>query len=166
MSVDGGVTQIGITFAGSQLDEDSESGNAVTIDSASITRAGEDHIEFAGTSNAFEVLFELWSDLRNVRGLSATQTAEALDRRLGDLDKIAKNTFSLLGQQATSLKTMETLGHRVDDLMLSVETQISDVQATDIPDAVLNMENTQNLLQYTYAVTGRLTSLNLLDFLR
>ncbi len=166
LSVDGGVTQIGINFTGSQVVEDSESGDAVTINSESISKVGEDHLEFVGTSNAFEVLFELSSDLKNHRGLNTTQTAEALDRRLGDLDKIAKNAFSLLGQQATALKTMETLGYRVDDLMLSVESQISDVQSTDIPDAVLNMENTQNLLQYTYAVTGRLTSLNLLDFLR
>ncbi|QDT10248.1 flagellar hook-associated protein FlgL [Planctomycetes bacterium K23_9] len=166
LSVDGGVTEIPIDFSSSQVVQDSVSGNAVTIDSTNIALAGDEQLEFTGTSDAFQVLFDLSADLRNSRGLDGKQVADSLSRRLGDLETIGKNAFSMMGEQATSLRTIETLGNRVDDLMLSVETQISEVQATDIPDSVLRMENSQNLLQYTYAVTGRLTSLNLLDFLR
>ena len=166
LSVDGGTTTTPIDFSQNQIVEDSESGNAVTIDSTDIALVGDEPLEFRGTANAFQVLFDLSADLRNVRGLEGAEVARALDRRLGDLEAIGENVFAVMGEQSTSLRTIETLGNRIEDLMLSVETRISEVQATDIPDSVLRLENSQNLLQYTYAVTGRLTSLNLLDFLR
>lgn len=166
MSVDGGASDVLIDFSGNQVVEDSVSKHAMTVDSTNIMHVGTEQVEFSGTSDAFQVLFELASDLRNTRQLSGKSVAEALNRRLGDLEKISDNVFSTMGEQSTSLRTIETLGNRVDDLMLSVEAKVSDIQATDIPDSVLRMENSQNLLQYTYAVTGRLTSLNLLDFLR
>ncbi len=74
--------------------------------------------------------------------------------------------FAAMGEQSTSLLTMQTMEYRVDDLMLSVESGIGELQATDFPDAVLRLENSQALLQYTYAVTANLTSLGLLEFLR
>ncbi|TWU02381.1 flagellar hook-associated protein FlgL [Stieleria varia] len=166
LSVDDGVTQIAIDHSSNQVVVDSVSGGAVTIDSQAITKTGVDHLEFPGTDNAFQILSQLASDLRNSRGLQNQDLALAIDRRLGELSNIAENAFEALGEQASSLKTMDTLGGRVDSLMLSVEIEISEVQATDLPDAVLRMENAQALLQYTYAATADLLSLGLLSFLR
>ena len=138
----------------------------MTIDSSQIRQTGTDYLEFPGTGSAFQVLYELAADLRNTRDFNHQDLALSLDRRLGELERLAQIAFDALGQQASSLKTMETLGYRVDDLMLSVETQVSEVQSTDLPEAVLRMENSQSLLQYTYAVTADVTSLGLLQFLR
>ncbi len=166
LSVDDGVSETAIDFSSSQVVVDADSGRAATIDSTKITRTGTDQLEFPGTSDAFTVLFDLAADLRNGRNLGSQDLAQALDRRLGELEGISSNAFAALGEQSTSLSTLETLGFRVDDLTLAVETQINDVQGTDLPEAVLRLENSQALLQYTYAVTADLTSLGLLEFLR
>ncbi len=166
LSVDDGESDMIIDFSTNQIVEDPLLGRAVTVDSSQIRRTGTDHLEFPGTSNAFQVLHELAADLRNARQLDGQGFAQALNRRLGELEAIGKNAFEAMGEQSTSLRTLQSLGFRVDDLMLSTETQISEVQATDLPEAVLRLENSQALLQYTYAVTAELTSLGLLEFLR
>jgi flagellar hook-associated protein 3 FlgL len=166
LSADDGASWVDIDYSANQIVFDSISGRAVTIDSTEIRQTGIEHLEFPGTSNAFQVLFELANDLRNTRGLSTEKLAQALDRRLADLEDISRNVFSTLGEQSTSLQTLETLGARVDDLKLSVESQLSDLESTDLPSAVLQLHSTQSLLQYTYAVTAEMSSLGLLEFLR
>jgi flagellar hook-associated protein 3 len=165
LSIDGGASTIPIDFSGNQVVSDSSSGRFVTIDSTNIRATGTDHMEFPGTSNVFQVLHSAISDLRNERGLSEQEYSQSLDRQLGDLERATQRVFDTMGQQSTSLQTMQTLGFRVDDLMLSVESEIGETQATDFPDAVLRFENSQTLLQYTYAITAEISSLNLLQFL-
>lgn len=165
LSVDEGATQIAIDFSGNQVIADSRSGKIVTIDSSAIRQTGSDQLEFPGTANAIELLSNLADDLRNTRGLDSHSLADSLDRRLGELHGIGEKAFETLGEQATSLRTMDALATRVDDLRLSVETRVSNVQATDMPEAVLRLENSQQLLQYTYAVTASINQLSLLNFL-
>ncbi|QDV81546.1 hypothetical protein [Planctomycetes bacterium TBK1r] len=166
LSVDDGASTIPIDFSSSQLVSDVDSGRFVTIDSSNIRSTGDDSLEFPGTSNLFQILHATAADLRNSRELSSAEYGKALNRRLTELDQAASKVFSVMGEQSTSLQTMQTMEFRVDDLMLSVESNIGEIQATDFPDAVLRLENSQTLLQYTYAVTANLNSLGLLEFLR
>ena len=166
LSVDGGATSVAIDFSATQIVEHSVFATAVSIDSSQISQAGVDHIEFPGTSNAFQVLHDLAADLRNERGLDNGPTSEALSRRIADLDGIAANAFATLAEQSTSLATLDSLGFRAEDLMNSIQADISDLQATNIPDAALRFSNSQSLLEYTYAVTAQLSSLSLINFLR
>ncbi|MCA9138781.1 MAG: flagellar hook-associated protein FlgL [Planctomycetales bacterium] len=166
LSVDDGASTIPIDFSSSQLVSDADSGRFVRIDSSNIDSVGDDFLEFPGTSDLFQILHATAADLRNNRQLNGAQYAESLNRRMDELDKASAKIFSVMGEQSTSLKTMETMEYRVDDLMLSVESSIGELQATDFPDAVLRLENSQTLLQYTYAVTANINSLGLLEFLR
>ncbi|MEO1615046.1 MAG: flagellar hook-associated protein FlgL [Planctomycetota bacterium] len=165
LSIDGGASTLPIDFSTSQQVVDSVSGRFVSIDSSEVRQTGDDSLEFPGTSNLFQVLKATADDLRNERDFTTTEYGAALSRRYNELDNAASKLFDMMGQQATSLRTMQTMEERVDDLMLSVETRLSDIQATDFPEAVVQLTNSQNLLQYTYAVTAQLTSLNLLQFL-
>lgn len=166
LSVDDGASTIPIDFSSAQRVSDADSGRFVTIDSSNIALVGDDALEFPGTSDLFQLLHATAADLRNDRQLSNSAYGEALNRRLGEFDRASETLFSVMGEQATSLKTMETMEFRVDDLMLSVESSIGELQATDFPEAVLRLENSQTMLQYTYAVTANLNSLGLLEFLR
>ena len=71
-----------------------------------------------------------------------------------------------MGRQSASLKTLDELDFRIQDLTLEVETQLNNLQTTDISDAVLRLQNDQSLLEYTYAVTAQIASTSLIDFLR
>ncbi|MCC9602951.1 hypothetical protein LOC67_20570 [Stieleria sp. JC731] len=165
LSIDEGATTVPVGFASQQVLTDSATGRTVTIDSTSISSAGDDSLEFPGTSDLFQILSATADDLRNERGLSNAAASAALDRRWTELDLAASQIYDAMGQQSTSLKTMQTMESRVDDLMLSTETSIAEVQGTDFPDAVIKMQNAQTLLQYTYAVTANISSLGLLEFL-
>jgi len=61
---------------------------------------------------------------------------------------------------------LEELEYRIEDIELEVETQLSNVKSTDIPETVLRLQNEQSLLEFTYSVTAQITSTSLLNFLR
>ena len=166
LSVDGGQSRTPIDFSDNQVVTDSNTGRFVTLDTREITKPATNSLEFPGTSNVFQTLYALAQDLRNTRDLSSGETSAAIGRRLTELEAISENAFSYLGEQSTSLQTLESLDGRIQDLQVSVETQLSEIATTDIPEAVVRLENSQALLQYTYAVTAQISSLGLLQFLR
>jgi flagellin-like hook-associated protein FlgL len=166
VSVDGGLTTTAIDFSASQTIVDSTTGKQTHIDTRDVRSTGDDYLEFPGTSDVFQVLFELSQDLRGTRDLSDVELAESLDRRVGDLDRLSDHVLEVLGKQAASLQTLNELDNRVIDLQLETETRLSELAATDIPATVLRLQNDQNLLEFTYAVTAQISSTNLLDFLR
>jgi flagellar hook-associated protein 3 len=166
LSVDGGLTTVPIDFSDSQTITDSTTGRFVHIDSRSITKPGDDYLDFPGTSNIIQTLHELVQDLRNTRNLGNTELAASLDRRLAELGAASDHLLDSMGHQAASLQTLQQLDYRVQDLELETEEQLNNVQATDIAEAVLRMQNDQALLEYTYAVTAEITSVGLIDFLR
>ena len=166
LSVDGGETTIPIDFTGNQTVTDSTTGRFVHIDTTDVSRSGDDYLDFPGTSDAFQVLYELTQDLRNTRDLDSSELSESLDRRLGELENVADHVLDVMGQQSASLQTLQQLEFRVQDFQLQTETQLSNLQSTDIAEAVLRMQNDQSLLEYTYAITADISSRGLIDFLR
>ena len=165
LSIDGGVTQTAIDFSNNQTVSDA-AGEFVTIDSSSITRTGTDYLEFPGTSDAFQVIQNAISDLRQSRNLSNTQLAESFDRILGELEDVRDRFLGAIGQQATSLRTLENVGLRKDQQSIELQIQASDIQGTDFSQAALELTNAQALLEYSFAVTAQINSVNILDFLR
>ena len=166
LSVDGGLTTEPIDFSASQTIADSTSGRFVHIDSSKISSAGDDFLEFPGTADAFQVVFELVQDLRNTRNLDSEQLAAALDRRLGELANMSDHVLDVMGQQSASLQTLRQLEFRIQDLQLETETQLNNIQSTDIAETILRLQNDQSLLEYTYAITAEISSIGLIDFLR
>jgi flagellar hook-associated protein 3 FlgL len=166
LSVDGGLTEIAIDFTASQTVTDSTTGKQTHIDTRELAKTGDDFLEFPGTADAFQAVYELIQDLRNTRGLDNQRLSESLDRRIGDLNRVGDHVLEVMGRQSASLQVLDELDFRVEDLQIQVETQLSDLTSTDIPEAVLRMQNDQTLLEYTYAVTAQITSTSLIDFLR
>ena len=165
VSTDGGISQTNIDFSDNQVITNSVTGQFVTLNTTEVRLAGESYLEFPGTSDLFQTLDELITDLRNGRGLGNQDLADSLDRRIAELESHSDNILHVVGQKATSLAVMEGLKFRNQDLSLEVQTKIVDIQATDIPTAVVRLENAQSLLQYTYAVTAQINSLGILQFL-
>ncbi len=98
--------------------------------------------------------------------MSNADYASALDRRIGELGEMADHILVTMGRQSASLQSLEELEYRIEDIELEVETQLSNVKSTDIPETVLRLQNEQSLLEFTYSVTAQITSTSLLNFLR
>ncbi len=166
LSVDDGATQIPIDFSSNQIVTDSITGGFVTIDSSGIDSTGVDLLEFPGTSNVFELISNIIDDLRGDRELSSSQFTRSLDSHLSELENVRGNVLAAIGSQSTSLQILEDTGFRKESLALQTQTDASDIQGTDFSEAALQLANANALLEYTFAVTAQITSINILDFLR
>ena len=166
LSVDGGATTTAINFSSNQQVFEAGGEKFVNIDTNNTFRTGDDYLEFPGTSDIFQTVYELVSDLRNERGLDNKTLSETLGRRLDEMERLSNHVLENVGKQSSNLLALRQLEDRNLTLALETETQLNDLQATDIPEAVLRLENDQALLQYTYAITAQINSLSLLNFLQ
>ncbi len=166
LSVDGGTTTTAIDFSGNQIIRDGNSGKMATINSTDITFTGDDYLEFPGTSNVFQTVFELVQDLKSTRTLDGSQLAETLGRKLGELDRLSDKVLLNVGIQSTTLQGLEQLKFRNQDLNVEAETLQSNLQSTNLPEAIMRLQNEMTLQQYTYTVASQILSQRLLDFLQ
>ena len=118
-------------------------GDSCISTAAKFPAAGDDYLEFPGTSDAFQIVYELVQDLRNTRDLDGEQLAATLDRRLGELSNMSDHVLNVMGQQSASLQTLRQLEFRIQDLQLETETQLNNIQSTDIAETVLRLQNDQ-----------------------
>jgi len=166
LSVDDGATSIDIDFSSNQVVIDSRTGAVTNVDTSNVRKAGIEHIEYSGTSDVFQTLINLRDDLLNTRNLEESQYQAAMQRHLGELDRVMSNVLDSVGEQAASLTNLVSLKARSDDYKLETQIQISGIESVDLADAVIRLQTEQNALQFTYAVSAGLMDLSILDFLR
>lgn len=155
-----------ITFAADQTFVDPVTGQQVHLDTTDVHRTGETFLEFPGSSDVFETFQELIHDLRNDRKFSNDERTSALDRRIGALNRASDHILGVVGRQSANLQVIQQLENKIADLELDVETEVSELQSTDIPRAVLDLQQHQSLLEFTYSITASINSVSILDFLR
>ncbi len=166
LSVDNGATEIAIDFSANQILIDAASGLVTNIDSSGITQVGVEQIEYAGTSDVFQTLIDLRDDLRNTRDLRGDDWQAAMQRRIGDLDRVHNHILELVGGQAAQLANLDSLQIRAEDHQLETLRIVSEIESVDIVEAALRLQEEQNALQFTYASSIGLMDTSILDFLR
>ena len=132
----------------------------------SLKGTGTAFVEFPGTTDAFEVLISLRDDVLNARGLNNAEKTEALDRRLGDIERIENHLLDEVGVQGVALQQMERLETRTEDLALDTQIKYGETTSADIAEAAINLQEMLTLQQFTMASVTRLLSQNLLQFLQ
>ncbi len=167
MSMDGGTTEIPIDFTDNQVLQDPETGRVTYVDTTEVRQTGVDHVDFTGTADVFETLIQLRDDLRNTRGLSSAEWEDAMQRRIGDLTRVHDHILTVVGQQSVALENLEGMERRSEDYQLEMAKRVDSLESTDMIAAITNLQNEQNLLQYTYAVSANLMNgANLLDYIQ
>jgi flagellar hook-associated protein 3 len=155
---------IAIDFTNNQIVTDAN-GTVTHVDSSQITRAGEDSIQHVGTSTVFDVFNQLSDDLRNAEGLSDVEVEERINDSIGELDRFIDHLLNIVGEQSTSLESLDSIEIRNEDVQLELQRVISDIESADIAEAIINLQTQQNLLQYTYSATSQLFQTSLLNYL-
>jgi flagellar hook-associated protein 3 FlgL len=164
LSADGGVTEIPIDFTTAQAVTTAD-GKTTFIDSTGITRSGVDNVEYGGVANVFQSLADLRDEILNTRGLTPSEWQDALTRRVDEVTRHQSHVLEVVGSQAQTLKTIVDVGSRVSELTLDAKQRLSEVAATDVPAAAIALQEAQNLLQYSYAVTAQVFETSLLDYM-
>ena len=165
LSVDGGKTTTAIDFTASQTITDSLSGKTVRLNTLALGRTGDDWLEFPGTTDVFETLDSLIRDLRGDRPIDSGALNASLGRTLSRLEQLGDRVLETIGIQSSSLAGLEQVQYRNEDLLFELEAEQSGLQSTDLARAIIDLQSEQLMQQYTYAVTSRIMSQSLLNFL-
>jgi flagellar hook-associated protein 3 len=166
LSVDGGLSNVPITFSANQVVTNSQTGAVTNINSTNIRQAGSDAISYTGAYDVFQILSTLRDDLNNTRNRSPGQQAAAVGQTLQELDRVNTNVLTVVGEQSASLQNLQAIDQHIQDVQLQTKQQIGNLQNADLPQVVVGMQEQRNLLQSTLYSTSRILSLSLLDFIK
>ncbi|GIM92342.1 flagellin N-terminal helical domain-containing protein [Paractinoplanes toevensis] len=107
----------------------------------------------------FGVLKKLSADIRS--GDSAS-----LDQSLQNLDSAHDLLKSALSDVGARYNRIEQMKQSADDHLLSVTSQLSDIEDVDLPKAIMELQIQQTSYQAALAATAKVIQPSLIDFLR
>ncbi len=88
-----------------------------------------------------------------------------MQRRIGDLDRVHDHLLEVVSEQSVSLENLSELQNRAETYQLETARALAEMESTDVAEAILQMQATQNALQFTYAASVQLMQTSVLDFL-
>lgn len=165
LSIDGGTTETAIDFSSAQMLTDPATGHVTGIDSQAIQQSGTDRIDYPGTFDAFNAITSLRDTLRDDT-LTQREVSDFATARAGDFDRHTNVILDGIGDQATTLETLESLKARTEDLQLEARVALGNLEGADLAEAAIGLQNEQQLLEMTYASLARVLDLSLFDFVR
>lgn len=115
--------------------------------------------------DVFETIRGLRDELRSRPDDDAGEWGAKIDQRIDHLDQASDHLLSVVGKQSVSLQQLDRLESRAEDLKLESQTLLTDTQSPDFASAIIQLQEEQNLLQYSLATVTRIFDLSVLDFL-
>lgn len=165
LSLDGGNTTLPIDFSINQTISDPD-GNVRHIDSRSIVRTGNDSVSLSGNSDAFVELSAFQETLSSRASMTRAQWEAAISEHLESLEQLHDHMLGVIGEQSVDMKQLDRIQEQTENQSFEAQLILNELQATDIPDAVVQLQEIQNLTQYTLATLAQIGQLSVLDFLR
>lgn len=114
---------------------------------------------FLTGDNAFQVLADLKTALNNNDG-------SAVNALLPRLDTVMNNMLKLEAELGSQVKRVENTNSRLDELGVTLTKQISENDDTDMPRAIVDLQNADTLYQASLKASSTLFNTSLLDYLR
>ncbi len=165
LSTDGGATLTPIDFSGNQQVTDSETGAVTNVNTVNVRRVGKESLDYTGTADLFTLMDQLRADLLNEQEVGSYTWHAAMDRRMGDIDRLQDHILDIVGQQGVSLENLDSLEARLTDLKLEQQKIATEIEGADMADVILRLQQEEMMLQYTLASSAQLFSQSLIDYL-
>lgn len=109
---------------------------------------------------------QMFRVLDNIIDAMKSGDADALDTGLQNLDKasdLVKSTLSDVGARYNRVTQMK---QSAEDRLMSVSSQLSDIEDVDLPKAIMDLQLQQTSYQAALAATAKVIQPSLIDFLR
>lgn len=164
MSLDDGVSFTAIDFTANQLVRDSE-GNIRYFDTREVQQAGTGEVGLTGNIDLFHQLRNFRDDLMNYSNYTSSEWAEKVSDHLGAFEQSADHLLEVVGQQSVDLEQLDIQQDRSQDIRVEAEKVLSGLQATDLTEAVLELQEKELLHQFTLATLARAFDSSILDYL-
>ena len=91
---------------------------------------------------------------------------DALNKGLENLDTAHETLKSALSDVGARYNRVEQMKQSADDHLLSVSSQLSDIEDVDLPKAIMDLQIQQTSYQAALAATAKVIQPSLIDFLR
>src|SRR5262249_51520001 len=102
----------------------------------------------------------------NTQNLSAADRTTALDQQIAQLDRFTNSVATPMGNQASQAQFLQQLQTRTTDLQTSLKQATSTLQSTDMPSAIVALQQQQNLYQAGLQLAAGLNQLSLANFIQ
>jgi len=165
LSIDRGTTQIPIDFSDNQTLTSQNTAVVQHFDTTKLKTTGTVTAAPARTADIFQAVIQLKETIQNAGNLGPAEQDAAYQRSLGNLDAAGDHLLNIIGGQSVDLEHLEMLQSRIQTLQLNARTMLSDTQSTDYAAAITQLQEQQNLLQFTLQTVTTMNSISILDFL-
>ncbi|WP_436526033.1 flagellin [Actinoplanes sp. HUAS TT8] len=126
---------------------------------------GDDQID-DGNGGLVDNPTQMFRVLDNIIDAMKSGDADAMDTGLQNLDKasdLVKSTLSDVGARYNRVTQMK---QSAEDRLMSVSSQLSDIEDVDLPKAIMDLQLQQTSYQAALAATAKVIQPSLIDFLR
>jgi flagellar hook-associated protein 3 FlgL len=167
LSVDGGQTSIEVSdFSATAVGvRDGNSGSTVHIDVTGLARIGTNEIKHEGTFDAFTLLVSLRDILQNENSVSDSTVRDRASALLSEIDSAHDAVLDGLSELGFRSSSMQALDNRVAGLRTSREKSLSDLQDTDMAQAILDLQRQDISYQAALQIGSRVIQTSLQNFL-
>ncbi len=167
LTVDGGQSSIEVhDFSASAVGvRNASDGTTVHIDPRNLARIGTDEITHGGTFDAFTLLVSLRDILQNTNGVSDEAVRQRASAMLSEIDSAHDSVLDGLSELGFRSSSMQALDHRVSGLRASREKSLSDIQDTDMAQAILALQRQDIAYQAALQMGSRVIQTSLQNFL-
>ncbi len=168
ISIDDGATFVTVPVGGdaNQAVTDSRTGEVLYVDTTGINSTGVELVRVPGTYDVFGSLIEIRDLLQNDRDLSDAQLEQFRNASIDSLEEVQ----NLLAQKQTSIGLkigfLDGIKSGLEDVKANTEDQATQLGEADIVQVAIDLSRHEALYQMSLAVTGKLMSLSLLDFIQ
>ena len=167
LSVDGGASSIEVSdFSATAVGvRDANNGSTVHIDVTGLARIGTDEIEHDGTFDAFTLLISLRDIMQNSNNVSDETVRQRASALLSEIDSAHDSVLDGLSELGFRSASMQALDNRVSGLRVSREKSLSDIQDTDMAEAILALQRQDIAYQAALQMGSRVIQTSLQNFL-
>lgn len=110
-------------------------------------------------------IFQTLIDLRNALSTYAPQRMQLLDTIMFNLESLREHLAGFIGSISSHLSNLRSLTERYDKFLNMHQSMLSDLESTDYINAIVEMNESQYLLQASMAITARYFSYSFLDYI-
>lgn len=168
LSTDGGQSSTPISdfSAASVAVTNSYDGKVLYVDVRNLTRTGGEQVKYSGTFDAFTTLITLRDLMRNDAGLPDDEVRDRIAQMLGEVDNAHDAVLDGVRELGFRSSSMDVLQNRVEGLRVSRTDSLSQVQDTDLAEAILELQRQDLSYQAALQVSSRVMQTSLQSFLR
>jgi flagellar hook-associated protein 3 FlgL len=169
LSIDGGSSYVDVAVppgSTNTMVTHADTGEILYVDTTGITSTGVELVSIPGTHDVFNTLITIRDILKNVKGLSESQSQQLRDSTWDSLDEVN----NLLVQNSVSIGArigfLEGLRESIEDIKYNSNDEITRLQEADIAQVAIDISRREILYEMSLAVAAKLMSLSILDYIK